>query len=86
MTNCFSPYCSSECFICEQDKKQESEVLKMAKDHGVFWVGKRKDGYLKDYGVEWVYNTRKELRESGNLDKGDKPVKVRLIEIVDDKK
>lgn len=81
MNDNFSPYCAGECFICEQDKKQEKEKIKMAKDFGTFWVVKRKDGHLKDYGVNWLFDTRRECRESGQIEKGDKPVKVRLIEV-----
>ncbi len=47
----------------------------------VFWVIKNKVGILEVYDTSWIYNTRKEARESGNICSGDKPVKVKLVEV-----
>lgn len=47
----------------------------------IFWVIKNKAGILEVYDKDWIYNTRREVRESGVLIKGDKIVKVKLVEV-----
>lgn len=50
-------------------------------ENKVFWVIKNKAGILEVYDTDWIYNTRKEVRESGNLGNGAKPVKIKIIEV-----
>jgi hypothetical protein len=47
----------------------------------IFWVIKSKDGSFMDYDSGFIFNTRKGARESGILIKGDKIVKVKLVEV-----
>jgi len=52
----------------------------MKKDR-IFWVVKDKEGFLVDYYASCIYDTRRDLRDNTNLVKGEKAVKVKLVEV-----
>lgn len=52
---------------------------------GIFWVVKDVNGKLIADEVYDVYNTRSDIRGNITLEKGEKFVKVKFVEITEDK-
>lgn len=86
--------CKSECIICLKLKDNEVQIvnlnnklikgeIKMSK--GIFWVVKNVNGKLVADEVYDVYNTRSDIRDNVTLMKGEKFVKVKLVEIAEGK-